>query len=827
MKYLNRKHLHEKPTAHISYHVGLNLVRQFLVFAAHHTVEDIQAFTAQWVPSPHWIRTEDVPIPTNHITTAATYLHKQLGPAGIQAVGGKTWWQWREGGSPLRAEWIDMRDQFNRRKQRGEECTRCMLYIHGGAYYFGSVDEHRYQMQRHARKLQARVFAPRYRLAPQFPFPCGLQDCLAAYLYLLTIQPPDTILLGGDSAGGGMVVALLVLLRDQGIPLPAGAILLSPWVDLTHSFPSVAGGNEFDYIPSNGFVHRPSRNWPPPNSDDLKVFDELRDKGYNTAQAAAAVFEKKAHEDPAKATGYNLVKPDANHHQAPMPGRGENLSLEIDGKIVEIKDQIQMYATNALLSHPLVSPVMTPSLGGLPPLLIQVGGGEMLRDEQIYLAHKAADPTAYPPSEEQLAVQGARAADVKRWPPTEVQLQVWDDLCHVAPTLSFTRPAKWMYRAVAQFGVWALARAQSIDVKTAHLQVQELEEEASVISSDSDSMTSLDSNTSDEEGQGRRSTKSRLRSHSRRKSSVVAAQAQANLNDAAGASIGFVGQPGESLPTFPHHILRQRVTRHGEIFPLAPASQLPGCSLPASQIGRIKAGPVRKWLATQVEWDKKYAKEKRAVQEKRMKEWTQLAANDDTDDRVPAGERPPPTALVGRKRETRKKGEQKRARSVGTMGLKMWSGWGSKHDDDVIEKRERALSKAAADHEHDQNNDEGDEDAENVAGAGRSRSRKASKATRSRSRSHVPPSSRQAGMEIRDAADYGAAQGAVLHKEVLLDYSVIPPRPFGAAGTVNTATAAADPPQIVLNDGRGGVEEEMLQGERPSAVRFFTAKEQL
>jgi len=737
--------------------------------------------------------------------TAATHLHNQLGPAGIEAVGGKTWWQWREDDTPLKAEWIDMRNQYNLRKQRGEECTRCMLYIHGGAYYFGSVDEHRYQMQRHARKLQARVLAPRYRLAPQFPFPCGLLDCLAAYLHLLTIQPPETILLGGDSAGGGMVVALLVLLRDQGIPLPAGAILLSPWVDLTHSFPSVAGGNEFDYIPANGFVHRPSRSWPPPNSDDLAIFDNLVAQGCSTAAARASVLEKELHDASPDPKGYAIIPASANSQAAPIPGaRSANLSLEIDGKIVEIKDQIQIYATNALLSHPLVSPVLTPSLGGLPPLLIQVGGGEMLRDEQIYLAHKAADPARYPPPEEQLAVQGAHAADVKKWPPTEVQLQVWDDLCHVAPTLSFTRPAKWMYRAVAQFGVWALARAQNVDIAIAQLHAQEVEEEASVISSDSDSIASDSSN---EETRGRRGTKTRLgRSRSRRKSSVVAAQHEAILNDASGASIVFVGQPGEPLPAFPHHILRQRVTRHGEIFPLAPASELPGCIMPSSQIGRIKAGPVRKWLATQVEWDKKYAKEKRSVQEQRMKEWTQIANNDETDDRVLKNERPPPTALVGRKREPKKKIEQNRARSIGKMGLKMWSGWGSKHDDVVVEKRERAMSRAVV--------ADGDDDDEDKESKSRSRSRRASKVGRSRSRN-------QSQVPVMGDAGVPSMSGAEI-KELLLDYSVIPPRPFAAGATT------APPPPIVLNNGEEELDKGTLQEtRRPSVVRFFTAKEEL
>lgn len=50
------------------------------------------------------------------------------------------------------------------------------------------------------------MFVARYRLAPQFPFPCGLHDCLAAYLHLLTVQDPTTIILAGDSAGGGMVI---------------------------------------------------------------------------------------------------------------------------------------------------------------------------------------------------------------------------------------------------------------------------------------------------------------------------------------------------------------------------------------------------------------------------------------------------------------------------------------------------------------------------------------------------------------------------------------------------------------------------------------------
>ena len=269
---------------------------------------------------------------------------------------------------------------------------------------------------------------------------------------------------------------MLVTLRDQGLPLPAGAILISPWVDLTHSFPSVSQDCPLDYIPPHGFHHKPSAAWPPPNSDDMLEIEEGIVKKLAAAGHAAHPQEREAdavqgfhvnhHPDPNMtnadaSTNANGSGPNANT----VPGAG-NLSIMIDGKLVEIKDQIQMYASNQLISHPLVSPILQPSLGGLPPLLILTGGGEMLRDEQIYLAHKAANPTKYPPGEAFLDEfpNDHLRNQVDKWKPTDVQLQVWEDLCHVAPTLSFTRPAKYMYRSIAQHSAWALARAQKTEI---------------------------------------------------------------------------------------------------------------------------------------------------------------------------------------------------------------------------------------------------------------------------------------------------------------------------------------------------------------------------
>lgn len=69
--------------------------------------------------------------------------------------------------------------------------------------------------------------------------------------------------MSGDSAGAGAILSLLCILRDAGLPLPAGGVLISPWVDLSHSFPSVNGNGEGDYIPKDGFHYRPGLVWPP------------------------------------------------------------------------------------------------------------------------------------------------------------------------------------------------------------------------------------------------------------------------------------------------------------------------------------------------------------------------------------------------------------------------------------------------------------------------------------------------------------------------------------------------------------------------------------
>ncbi|CAE6477520.1 unnamed protein product [Rhizoctonia solani] len=192
---------------------------------------------------------------------------------------------------------------------------RVILYLHGGAYYVFSAATHRLITIPLSKYADARVFAVDYRLAPETRFPGALHDAVHAYRRLTDELhvPPSRILVAGDSAGGGLTLALLMYLRDEGYELPSGAILFSPWVDLTMSCDSWDSNADVDVVP----------------------------------------------------------RPDADDPLNPVAcylGWGENMKKYI--------------------THPYASPLFG-DFKGLPPLLIQSGDSEVLRDEITLLAHKA------------------------------------------------------------------------------------------------------------------------------------------------------------------------------------------------------------------------------------------------------------------------------------------------------------------------------------------------------------------------------------------------------------------------------------------------------
>jgi acetyl esterase/lipase len=183
-----------------------------------------------------------------------------------------------------------------------------LLYFHGGAYIFGSLKSHGELIARLALASPARTIAPEYRLAPEHPFPAAIDDAVAVYRALLASgTDPKRLVVAGDSAGGGLTMSLLLRLRDAGEPLPAGAALICPWVDLTAKGGSLTENAPFDWA------------------------DE------ETAHRWIATY--------------------LNGHDR---------------------------------RDPLVSPVFA-DLTGLPPLLVQVGGAELLHDQARMLAERAKE----------------------------------------------------------------------------------------------------------------------------------------------------------------------------------------------------------------------------------------------------------------------------------------------------------------------------------------------------------------------------------------------------------------------------------------------------
>ena len=133
---------------------------------------------------------------------------------------------------------------------QNESATRAVYFLHGGGYVFGKADTYRLFNSVLARRLQARVYAANYRLAPEHPYPAALDDAVQGYLETLAAvhQRADQIVLVGDSAGGGLVLALLLKLRELGHPLPGAAIALSPWTDLACQSASINDNEATDVM---------------------------------------------------------------------------------------------------------------------------------------------------------------------------------------------------------------------------------------------------------------------------------------------------------------------------------------------------------------------------------------------------------------------------------------------------------------------------------------------------------------------------------------------------------------------------------------------------
>lgn len=130
-------------------------------------------------------------------------------------------------------EWYTARD--------ASEQSPVILYIHGGGFVLPQTHLHRVMLAHITKRVQGRAFMLDYRLAPEHPFPAGLDDCIAAYEHLLDEGiAPERITVMGDSAGGNLTLALLLAIRDRGLPMPVQAITMSAPTDLTAENPGRA-----------------------------------------------------------------------------------------------------------------------------------------------------------------------------------------------------------------------------------------------------------------------------------------------------------------------------------------------------------------------------------------------------------------------------------------------------------------------------------------------------------------------------------------------------------------------------------------------------------
>ncbi|KAG0024697.1 hypothetical protein BGZ80_010276 [Entomortierella chlamydospora] len=250
-----------KPSWTYQFSITMAMIKSFTSNLDHLSMKQSQVMSRgndKYFPIHAGADSSESNVPNSYRDKAAVYVDSLLKDQGIDST--LLGWDWAHdprAEKPLKGEWTET-------KVKDEKFSegRTVLYLHGGGYFLCSIRTHRWATWAMARTAGARVFSVDYRLAPDSPFPAALHDALAAYLYLLDppadsgFAPvdPKNIVIMGDSAGGGLSFATMLAIRDSGLPMPAGVIGWSPWIDLLLSMPSVVENTATDYLPANGFT---------------------------------------------------------------------------------------------------------------------------------------------------------------------------------------------------------------------------------------------------------------------------------------------------------------------------------------------------------------------------------------------------------------------------------------------------------------------------------------------------------------------------------------------------------------------------------------------
>ncbi|KAF9355666.1 hypothetical protein BGX26_006256 [Mortierella sp. AD094] len=337
-----------KPSWTYQFSITIAMARAFAAHLDHVPLKQAQAMARgndKYMPIHAGANSSESAVPNSYRDKAAVYVDGLLKDQGIDST--LLGWDWAHdprAEKPLRGEWTET-------KVKDEKFAegRTVLYLHGGGYFLCSIRTHRWATWSMARIAGARVFSVDYRLAPDSPFPAALHDALAAYLYLLDppadsgFAPvdPKNIVIMGDSAGGGLTFATMLAIRDSGLPMPAGIIGWSPWIDLLLSMPSLVENTTTDYLPADGFTHG--------GEASLKKIAKV-------VMSASEEFDEES--------------------------------------ILQKLPHVQHYTNNKLLNCKYVSPILEDNLEGTCPIMILTGDAEMLRDESIVFAKKHANASA-------------------------------------------------------------------------------------------------------------------------------------------------------------------------------------------------------------------------------------------------------------------------------------------------------------------------------------------------------------------------------------------------------------------------------------------------
>jgi acetyl esterase/lipase len=146
----------------------------------------------------------------------------------------------------ISAEWL---------MPRVADPEKVILYVHGGGYVAGSCNDHRGFISKFAKNTGVTNLVFEYRLAPEHPYPAALNDSIVVYQWLLQSgYQSNNLLIAGESAGGGLTLAILLAIKERNLPMPAAAVAISPWTDLTCSSESYHTKNKVSLAPLNSWL---------------------------------------------------------------------------------------------------------------------------------------------------------------------------------------------------------------------------------------------------------------------------------------------------------------------------------------------------------------------------------------------------------------------------------------------------------------------------------------------------------------------------------------------------------------------------------------------